>query len=230
MSTLHFDCRFRYPSGFHLDLSFTTTESVTALLGPSGAGKSTTLHLIAGLLCPAEGRITMGDRALFDSRAGVNLSPDKRHIGLVFQDYQLFPHLSVEANLRYGLQRYSPSDGTMRYRNHREQTVAFDLMHLIDVLELRPLLNRYPHSLSGGQRQRVAFGRAIASSPAILLLDEPVSALDADLKSSVLDYLARLLAEYSIPTLLVTHDIDVATRLDAALIRLPACGHTHGKK
>jgi molybdate transport system ATP-binding protein len=207
MSVLSFDCRFRYPSGFALDLSFDATANVTALVGPSGAGKTTTLHLIAGLARPSEGRIALGDRVLFDSRARVNIPIEQRRIGLVFQDYQLFPHLTVDANLRYG------------YR--RAHAAQRELAHLLEVLELGPLLKRYPQSLSGGQRQRVAFGRALASHPAMLLLDEPVSALDDELKSNVLGYLARTLDEFKTPTLLVTHDVDSIGLLNAELIRIP---------
>jgi molybdate transport system ATP-binding protein len=129
---------------------------------------------------------------------------------LVFQDYQLFPHLTVAGNLRYGLSRAS-------------QPVK-DLKHLIDVLELGPFLNRFPASLSGGQRQRVALGRAIAGNPSILLLDEPVSALDSALKASIVDFLAQTLREFPIPTLLVTHDIAIVERVGADAIRLPAGG------
>ena len=208
MSVLHFDCRFRYPAGFRLDFAFETQNGVTALLGPSGAGKTTILHLIAGVLRPTEGVIRLGERVLFESRTGIDVRMDQRRIGLVFQDYQLFPHLTVDANLRYG--------------NRRNKNAAIDIAHLVDVLELGPLLKRYPQSLSGGQKQRVALGRAIASGPALLLMDEPVSALDAELKSSVLQYLSRAIEEYQIPTLLVTHDTEIATRLQAEVIRIGA--------
>lgn len=210
MSILHFDCRLRYPTGFLLDFTFEATSSVTALLGPSGVGKTTTLHLIAGILQPSDGRIVLDGRVLFDSGKRVNVPIEERRIGFVFQDYQLFPHLTIDANLRYGYRRSVAS--------------GFDFGHLVDVLELGPLLKRYPQSLSGGQRQRVALGRAIASRPAILLLDEPVSALDDELKSSVLDYLSRTLDEYKTPTLLATHDVESAERLQAEMIRVPSHG------
>ena len=105
MPVLHFDCRFRYATGFALDFAFDAERGVTALVGPSGSGKTTVLNLIAGLLTPADGAIVLGDRTLFDSRAAVNLPPNRRAIGYVFQDYQLFPHLSVAENLRYGERR-----------------------------------------------------------------------------------------------------------------------------
>ena len=216
MSVLLFDCRFAYPGGFELDLAFEAGDGVTALVGPSGSGKTTTLHLIAGLLAPQLdrpsktrcGRIVLNGRVLDDTSAGVRVPPHRRHVGLVFQDYQLFPHLTVEANLRYGQRRRGRS--------------RVGLPHLVEVLELGPLLGRYPASLSGGQKQRLALGRAIASDPEILLLDEPVSALDEDLKSSVIGYLTRTLAEYPLPTLLVTHDEPTRAALASAVVRMPS--------
>jgi molybdate transport system ATP-binding protein len=210
MGVLQFDCRFRYPTGFLLDLAFEAKQSVTALFGASGVGKTTTLHLIAGLLHPLDGRIVLGERVMCDTASRIDVPIEARRIGLVFQDYQLFPHMTVDANLRYGRKRIG--------------STLLNLSHLVDVLELGPYLKRYPESLSGGQRQRVALGRAVAGDPAILLLDEPVSALDAELKSSVLGYLARTLGEFKIPTLLVTHDLETAQKLNAELIRVPAGG------
>lgn len=208
MSVLEFDCRFAYPSGFALDLSFAAGSGITALQGPSGAGKTTVLLLIAGILTPGSGRIALAGRVLFDSSRGIRVPPHQRRIGLVFQDYQLFPHLTVMQNLQYGMRR---SAGT-----------EFDLSHLIDVLEIQPLLQRYPASLSGGQRQRVALGRAVATKPALLLLDEPISALHEDLKLGIIHYLNRTLKEYQIPTLLVTHDAETVAHFGADILKLPA--------
>jgi len=205
MSVLEFRCQFSYPTGFVLDKEFVVTSSVAAILGPSGSGKTTTLHLVAGILQPMTGRIVLGDCVLFDSDQKIDLPAYRRQVGLVFQDYQLFPHMTVDGNLKYG------------HRRNGHSTI--DLAHLVEVLELGPLLKRFPASLSGGQRQRVALGRAIAHNPKILLLDEPVSALDEELKSSILAYLSRTLAEYSIPTLLVTHDMAIVERFSAAVIR-----------
>lgn len=207
MSSLRFDCRFRYPSGFALDFAFSTTAPITALCGPSGAGKTTTLHLIAGLLRPASGTIALDNRVLFDDGQRINIPVHARRIGLVFQDYQLFPHLTVAGNLHYGHRRAPRS--------------SFDLKHLVEVLDLGPLLTRSPTTLSGGQRQRVALGRALASNPALLLLDEPVSALDDALKASVLEYVTRIHREYATPLLLVTHDLAMANQLGAEIVCLP---------
>lgn len=214
MSLLLFDCRFRYPSRFKLDLAFEAGAGVTALVGPSGCGKTTTLKLIAGLLRPESGRIRLGDRFLFDSATRVNVPPENRAIGLVFQDYQLFPHMSVEENLHYGLVRNPKS--------------RIDLAHLVEILELGSVLTARPHSLSGGERQRTALGRAILRAPELLLLDEPLSALDTELRESVSGYLQRVIGEYQIPTLLVTHDAHSIDRLAHRTIRLALPGKPAG--
>src|SRR5262245_28963982 len=192
MSLLHFDCRFRYDTGFRLDFAFDAGAGVTALVGPSGSGKTTVLNLIAGLLQPASGTIRLQESLLFDAAERVNLPPERRHVGYVFQDYQLFPHFAVADNLRYG-QRRSAGNG-----------VSFD--RIVEILELGGVVRRYPMSLSGGQKQRVALGRALLRSPQLLLLDEPLSALDAELRASIAEYLSRAIAEFKMPTLLVTHD------------------------
>lgn len=210
MAILQFDVAFRYPTGFQLDFQFTAGPAITGLLGPSGSGKTTTLQLIAGILRPNRGMIRVKDRTLFDSERGQDVPLFRRRIGLVFQEYQLFPHLSVRDNLRFGARR-----------NRR---TSIDFSRLVSVLELEPFLDRSPASLSGGQKQRVALGRAIASNPEILLLDEPVSALDEALKESVLDYLSRAIAEYAIPTILVTHDRSTMARLGAEVIPMPRSG------
>lgn len=208
MSVLQFDCRFQYPHGFHLELGFEAGPGVTALVGKSGTGKTTTLHLIAGLLRPTGGSIVVGERVLFHSARHINLPVERRGLGLVHQDYQLFPHLTVENNLKFGWCRNA---GDVR-----------ELSRMIDVLELRALLGRMPAALSGGQRQRVALGRALLCRPALLLLDEPLSALDAELRQSILHDLRSTLQRYPVPTLLVTHDVDSIDALEATLVRMPA--------
>jgi len=192
MSVLRFDCRFSYPAGFGLNFAFVAERGVIALVGPSGSGKTTVLHLIAGLLKPQNGTITLHDQVLFDSKMRVNLPPEGRGVGYVFQDYQLFPHLTVGKNLRYG------------QRRTRQTGIDFD--RIVNILELGDLLRRYPYSLSGGQKQRVAVGRALLRSPKLLLLDEPLSALDPSLRASVAEHLVRAIEEFHIPTLLVSHD------------------------
>ena len=194
MIVLRFDCEFRYATGFALNFQFTTEPGVTALVGPSGSGKTTILNLIAGLLTPASGVIALSDEPLFDSKTKINLRPEQRGIGYVFQDYQLFPHLSVRDNLLYG--------------QSRAKRIGIQLDRVVSILELADVLNRSPASLSGGQKQRVALGRALLRGPKLLLLDEPLSALDANLRANVAADLARAIQEFAIPTLLVTHDAD----------------------
>lgn len=210
MSLLRFDCRYRYPAGFELDLAFETSGGVAALVGPSGSGKSTTLQLIAGLLKPRDGRIVLGDRALTDTAARMHVPPEKRRMGFVFQDYQLFPHLTVGDNLHFGRKRT------------RRNSIEVD--HLVEVLEVGALMSRYPATLSGGQKQRIALGRAILSGPELLLLDEPLSAVEEELRQTIAGFLERVIAEYRLPTLLVTHDQSSVERLAQQTIRLTPAG------
>lgn len=210
--TLAFNCRFAYPAGFELALSFRAEEGVTALCGPSGAGKTTVLNLIAGVLRPHQGTIELGERVLFDSKSQIDTPLYRRSIGYVFQDYQLFPHLSVEQNLRFGAKRT------------KRPTVNIE--RLIEILALETLLNRYPKSLSGGEQQRVALGRAIASGPELLLLDEPVSALDLATKATILDYLELVLREFQFPAIVVSHDAATLDRLGAKRVQLPGSTNT----
>jgi molybdate transport system ATP-binding protein len=194
VSLLEFRCRLRYESGFVLDVAFSTDSSITALRGPSGSGKTTILSIIAGLRRPDQGRITLGRRRLFDSAAGICVAPNDRWIGYVFQEPLLFPHLTVRKNLLYGYKR--------RPRDAR----AIELGHVVRLLELEGLLERMPHTLSGGQRHRVALGRALLSGPELLLLDEPLASVDEALRRRVLDDIERIVKEWHIPTLYVTHD------------------------
>jgi molybdate transport system ATP-binding protein len=193
MPLLEFQCRHRFPSGFQLDVSFEFDRHFTALFGPSGAGKSTILSIVAGFVRPHEGRVRLGNRTLVDTAGRVRVPVQDRAIGMVFQDALLFPHLTVEANLRYG------------QRHRKSQKRTFDFQRVIDVLEIGGLLQRYPRNLSGGEKQRVALGRALLSGPELLLMDEPLASLDAPLKRRILAYLERVVAEWDIPTLFVTH-------------------------
>lgn len=181
---------------FTLDVAFDGPgDGVTALFGPSGAGKSTTLAAIAGSDPIEAGRIALGAHVLFDSARGINVPPRARRIGWVFQDARLFPHLRVEANLCYGYKR-APGP-------HR---IGFD--HVVAVLDIAHLLKRGVRDLSGGERQRVALGRALLSQPELLLLDEPLAALDGGRKDEIIAYIARLKADFALPMLYVTHSPD----------------------
>lgn len=194
MSLLEFRCQLTYPSGFRLDAAFSTQSRISALFGPSGSGKTTVLSVIAGLRSPRSGLIKLGERTLFDSAAGINLAPESRRIGYVFQELLLFPHLSVRKNLLYGWRRRPPGARVV------------DFGRALQVLELENVVDRLPHTLSGGQRQRIALGRALLSGPELLLLDEPLASLDQPLKQRVLDYVEQIIGEWRIPTLFVTHE------------------------
>ena len=187
--------------GFALDVRWESSDAVCGLFGPSGAGKTLTLDCLAGLVRPDAGRIVIGDRVVFDSAAGIDLSPRRRRLGYVFQGYALFPHLTVADNIAYGL-RDQPRAA------RRERTAR-----VLDRLGLAGLATRRPHELSGGERQRVALGRALAIEPALLLLDEPFSALDLPLRRLLRDDLGRVLREWGTAAVLVTHDFTEAYRL-----------------
>ena len=178
---------------FALDVSMQIEggELVT-LYGPSGAGKTSILRMIAGLLQPDEGRVTVDGTTWYDSRKEISLKPQRRSTGIVFQDYALFPNMSVIENIRYGL-----ADG---------QSPAF-ADELTGLMELDALRNMKPHLLSGGQKQRVALARAIARKPALLLLDEPLSALDTELRLRMQQYILEAHRRYRFTTILVSHDI-----------------------
>ena len=197
--------------GFALDAAFTApAEGVTALFGPSGCGKSTILAAVAGLLQPEAGRVKIGDATLFDSARRVSLPPERRRCGVVFQDARLFPHMSVESNLRYGLRRAQPG----------AQGPAFE--EVVALLGLEALLARRPPGLSGGERQRVALGRALLARPRLLLMDEPLAALDAPRRAEVLPFLARLRASARLPILYVTHALEEVDALADQLVLLEA--------
>ena len=182
-------------------------HSTTAVLGPSGSGKTLTLRTVAGLATPVDGRISIDGRALFDSAANLDRPPRERRAGFVFQDYALFPHLSVAANLAYGF------PGARRAARSR-------VGELVGLLGLGGLESRRPPQLSGGQRQRVALGRALAADPAFLLLDEPFSALDAPTRAALTEQLIELESRVGVPTVLVTHDLAEAHALAQRLIVL----------
>jgi molybdate transport system ATP-binding protein len=192
--------------GFTLDVEWSAGDGVAALFGPSGAGKTLTLQCLAGLVRPDAGRIVMGDDVLFDAGAGIDVAPQRRRVGYVFQGYALFPHLTVRGNVGFGLRGRARAG-----RRRREEEV-------LARLGLEPYAERYPRELSGGQRQRVALGRALATDPALLLLDEPLSALDLPLRQALRDELGAILADWGIAAVLVTHDLTEAYRLGDRIV------------
>ncbi len=206
--SLSVSLRHRFPS-VRLDMAFETpTPGTTVLFGPSGAGKSTILSAAAGLLRPDECRIVVNGDVLSDTASGVWLPPERRRMGLVFQDARLFPHMSVESNLRFGMRRVAPGP------------VRFD--EVVDLLGIVSLLRRKPHTLSGGERQRVAIGRALLAQPRLLLMDEPLASLDAARKTEIMPYLTRLKTAMKLPILYVTHALDEVSELADSLVLVDA--------
>ena len=195
-------------AAFALEVDVACPYPVTAVFGPSGSGKTTLLNLIGGLLRPDAGEIRAGDTLLFSSAQNVDLPPEKRRIGYVFQDDLLFPHLTVQANLLYGY-NLLPS-GERRFAPER----------IADLLELGALYNRRPASLSGGERQRVALGRAILSSPRLLLMDEPLSSLDQGLKDRIIPYLRHIRSDLGIPMVYVSHSVAEILQLTGQVLVL----------
>jgi ABC-type Fe3+/spermidine/putrescine transport system ATPase subunit len=186
---------------FHLHPAFEADDELVVLLGPSGSGKSLTLQAIAGLLAPDQGRIELPSGPVFDSSTGLDLAPQARNVGYVVQDLALFPHLSVAENIAFGLHGWRRRERDARVRE------------LIALLGLEGLENRMPRAISGGQQQRVALGRALASRPGVLLLDEPFSALDAPIRHALRREVARLRRQLGLLALFVTHDLQEAFSL-----------------
>ena len=185
-----------------IDMAFTSDAGLTALFGASGVGKTSLLHAIAGLLSPESGHIAVGGRTLFDSGKGVNLPPEARRCGYVFQDMRLFPHLRVRDNLAFG------------------KGERFDQDEIVRLLEIGPLLDRWPRSLSGGEGRRVAIARALLADAAFLLLDEPLVSLDRARAEEIMQLIERIRDELALPILHVTHDRAEAERLAGRIVEL----------
>ena len=194
---------------FPIHIHVTTHERIVALSGPSGSGKTTMLKMIAGLMAVDQGYLRVNDETLYDSAAAVNRPAWRRHIGFVFQDNRLFPHLSVKHNLHYG-----------RVMNRLPRDVAHE-DHVITMLNIGALLQRGVGDLSGGEQQRVAIGRALLAKPLLLLLDEPMSSLDHNRKQEIEPYLLRLAAE-GVPMIYVSHDADEIARLAGHIVLVEA--------
>ena len=206
---MSFDISLRHRIGERdIALDLQNGAPLTALVGPSGAGKRTVLNCIAGLIRPDSGRIAVGGETLFDSAAGVNLRPEKRRAGYVFQDMRLFPHRKVAANLAYGERLADPQE--------RWITTA----EVVELMGIGELLDRWPATLSGGEAKRVAIGRALLSAPRFLLLDEPLASLDAARAEGIATAIERIRDEMAIPILLVSHDRAEVARLAGEVVEL----------
>jgi molybdate transport system ATP-binding protein len=201
----------RQQGAFAVDAAFRTRSTgVTALFGCSGAGKTSIVKMIAGLIRPDEGHIKIDRRRLFDSRKKIDIPPERRKIGYIFQEGRLFPHLTVRGNLVYG----------MNLTPRQERYVAFD--PVVQLLGIEHLLARRPARLSGGEKQRVAIGRALLTSPSLLLMDEPLASLDHARKAEVLPFIARMCTEFSIPVVYVSHALNEILGLAHNLVLLDA--------
>ena len=195
-------------AGFSLDVEFRAAAGVTVLFGPSGAGKTMVLDSIAGFVRPDEGRILLDDAILFDGAAQVHLSPQQRNCGYVFQNYALFPHMTLRGNLQFAAERRP------RLERHRRVNEMLDRFHLAEAAARRP------HEVSGGQRQRCSIARALIGEPKLLLLDEPAQGLDAPLRSELYRTLREVRSAFGTPVLLVTHDLDECFELGEEMIIL----------
>ena len=210
MTDLALDARIAF-ADFTLDVSHRfAMDGITALFGPSGGGKSTLLRIISGLEAGAEGRIAFGDETWLDTKAGIFMPAHRRGVGYVFQDARLFPHHSVEGNLRYAARRSTGVDKRI------------DLDGVTAALDLQPLLSRRPGTLSGGERQRVAIGRTLLTRPRLLLMDEPLANLDVQRRAEILPYIERLPGTFGMPVIYVTHAIDEVARLAQRMVVLAA--------
>jgi molybdate transport system ATP-binding protein len=193
---------------FSLDLEFQAAAGVTVLFGPSGSGKTLVLDAIAGFARPDEGRILLDDNLLFDGATGVHLSPQARNCGYVFQNYALFPHMTLRENLMFAAERRP------RLERHRR------VNEMLDTFRLAEAAGRRPHEVSGGQRQRCSIARALIVAPRLLLLDEPAQGLDAPLREEFYEVLRQVRADFKTPVLLVTHDLDECFELGEEMLIL----------
>ena len=209
-------------SCFDLDVRFTSSSSRVVLFGPSGSGKTQTLRLIAGITAPDAGRVAVAGRVLYDDATGLSRSPQQRRLAHVFQDYALFPPLSVRQNIGFAARR--------GWRNPSRAAHDARVDPWIERFHLQAVANHYPHQLSGGQRQRTALARALINDPTALLLDEPFAALDKSLRQELRAELLQLQQTLRLPLLLITHDDDDVASLAQQLVRLDGGRVVEGKE
>ncbi|HVJ50540.1 ATP-binding cassette domain-containing protein [Desulfitobacterium sp.] len=206
MINMHFEKKL--PS-FELNINISLSNHILAIVGPSGAGKTTLLQCVAGLQNPTCGEITIGGKVVFSSAQQINLPARQRRIGYVFQNYDLFPHMTVERNILYGKQK-----------KERSSNRSLAVGEVLEILKIEHLKARYPTEISGGEKQRVALARALMIEPELLLLDEPLSALDQDTRSELQQELLKVQDQWQIPFILVTHDIREAEILGNQIIKI----------
>ena len=193
-----------------IDAWFESAGGVTALFGKSGAGKTSIVQMLAGLMTPDNGQISIDGTPVYDSATGLNLAPERRQVGYVFQDARLFPHMNVRRNLEYGKRRSqsrSPSQSRNRQSTSTDAGAKFD--DVVDVLAIGPLLDRQPHLLSGGEKQRVAVGRALLSAPRLLLMDEPTAGMAPKERIALMQLTADIVQDRGVSVLFTEHDMDV---------------------
>jgi molybdate transport system ATP-binding protein len=195
---------------FRIDVAFQAEAPVVGLFGRSGSGKTSLVNMLAGIARPERGHIVVNGETLFDASRGIDVQPERRRLGYVFQDDLLFPHLDVEANLLYGFRRAPTAERVIEPR------------HIIDLLGLRELLHRLPDALSGGEKQRVAIGRALLAQPRLLLMDEPLASLDVLRRDEILRYIELLRDDLAIPIVYVSHSVAEVTRLADTVVLLAA--------
>ena len=198
---------------FQLDVALKSQAKRIVLFGPSGSGKTLTVQAIAGLLRPERGRIVINENVLFDSSEAICLKPQARHVAYLFQDYVLFPHLTVRQNIAFGLQR-----GWSNFRAGAR--LPESALRWVNAFGLEAVLSSFPSEISGGQKQRVALARALVTEPKLLLLDEPLAALDVNLRARMRDELAALQDQLDIPMILITHDVADARALADVVYRI----------
>jgi molybdate transport system ATP-binding protein len=205
---IHFDRSSRPNSKFVLDVALDFDPGVTVIFGPSGAGKSTLLDCVAGLLKPQRGKVTVSGETLFDTDANIDIRPERRRIGYVFQSLALFPHMTARENVKYGLPSLSPDQQNQR------------VDEILSAFRIESLRSRKPRELSGGEQQRVALARTLVTQPHVLLLDEPMTGLDAELKASITQDLLTWNERHKIPILYVTHNHEEAAALGGRVVFL----------